>query len=185
MPSYWVKSLCVPWPYTMVPLSSVRRGGCVETVFYDEHLASKKLANAFHAFYPHCRQPWREALAFGKDVLLMLLRSRVTSFKLFGTMAFSPQLPWLLFPLHWHHMTGWDLPLFSWVPEESSLCRVGDWEESAKPGPGWVFVCQGERWHLSLARSISQRVTGEENACLRSRLVGVGGTIGGSQSRVL
>lgn len=121
--SCWVRSLQGIQAHTMVLLSSVSRGKgrlCWEVVFYDNHEAAAKQINLFHAFYPRCRQLQREALAVGKHALLTLLGSRVTSFKFFGTMAFFPQLPWLLFPLHWRHAAGWDLALFPRVPGESS-----------------------------------------------------------------
>lgn len=94
-------------------------------VFYDKDLASKKQTNPFHAFYPHRRQLQGEALAIGKDVLLTPLRSSVTSFEFFETMAFSPQLPWLLFTLHWCHATGWDLTLFVIVGARRKQCLEG------------------------------------------------------------
>lgn len=105
---------------------------CWNMVFYGKHLASKKHTNPFHAFYLTGGNCGERHLTIGKDVLLMPWRSRVTSFKFFGTMAFFPQLPWLLFPLHWRHAPGWDLTLSSWVPGESSPWRVGGQEESAK-----------------------------------------------------
>lgn len=60
-------------------------------VFCDKYLASVKHTNPVLALYTHHRQLRKEALAIGKDILLMLLRGRVTSFKFFfGTMAFFP-----------------------------------------------------------------------------------------------
>lgn len=146
MSSHHMRSLQGTRTYTTVPLSSVSRTEgslCWNMVVYGKHLASKsRLIHSMPSSLTagNCR----EALAIGKDVKLMLLRNRVTSFKFFGTMAFFPQLPWLLFPLHWRHKTGWDLTLFSWVPGESSLWRVGDGEESAKLWWALVgfIVCQ-------------------------------------------
>lgn len=138
-------------------------------VFYDNHEASAKQINLFHAFCPHCRQLQREALAIGKHALLTLLGSRVTSFKFFGTMAFFPQLAWLLFPLHWRHAAGWDLALFPRVPGESSPWRVGVWEESAKCW--WAPVdFQGEVMILGLSLlHVSDLNLVRKNACLQSR----------------
>lgn len=42
-----------------------------------------KHTNPVHALYAPHRQLWKEALAIGKDILLMLLRGRVTSFNFF------------------------------------------------------------------------------------------------------
>lgn len=97
----------------------------------------------------------REALAVGKHALLTLLGSRVTSFKFFGTMAFFPQLPRLLFPLHWRHAAGWDLTLFPWVPGKAV---PGEWvfgrNQHNVDGPQLIF---GDKWwYLVLACSMFQ-----------------------------
>lgn len=57
--SCWVRSLQGIQPHTTVLLSSISRGKerlCWKMVFYDNHAASAKQINLFHAFYPHCRQ---------------------------------------------------------------------------------------------------------------------------------
>lgn len=103
---------------------------CWNMVFY---AASKKQANPFHAFYPHCRQLQREALAIGKDVLLMPLRSRVTSFNFLEQWPFPHNcLGFCSLCTGATRLAGIWCYLWCWVPGGSSLWRVGDREESTK-----------------------------------------------------
>lgn len=105
-------------------------------VFCDKHRASVKHTNPVHALYAPHSQLWKEALAIGKDILLMLLRGRVTSFNFY---FFLEQWPFSHSCLGFCSLyTGatWLARIWRysgcWVPKENSLRRPGDCEESAK-----------------------------------------------------
>jgi len=61
-------------------------------------------------------------------------------------MAFPSQLPWLVFPLHWRHVPGWDLTLFLMLSARRKRSLESGWSGGVSRmlmGSGSFSVCQG------------------------------------------
>lgn len=105
----WVRSLQGIQPHTTELLSSLSRAKWTlpwKMVFYDNHAASAKQINLFHAFYPHCRQLQERGTCYWKARFTDTVREQSDITYIFWNNGLFPTtalafVPFALAPSSW------------------------------------------------------------------------------------